>query len=69
VALGNFSLVLGRILRVHVSEEAVVDAGRQHIDASKLDLIGRTEGGWYTRTTERFEMPNIPLEEWRRDQR
>jgi flavin reductase (DIM6/NTAB) family NADH-FMN oxidoreductase RutF len=69
VALGNFSLVLGRILRVHVSEEAVVDAGRQHIDASKLDLIGRMEGGWYTRTTERFEMPNIPLEEWRRDQR
>jgi hypothetical protein len=33
-----------------------------------LDLIGRMEDGWYTRTTERFEMPNIPLEEWRREQ-
>jgi hypothetical protein len=33
-----------------------------------LDLIGRMEDGWYRRTTERFEMPNIPLEEWRREQ-
>lgn len=69
VALSNFSLMLGRILLVHVSDDAVIDADRQHIDANKLDLIGRMEGGWYTRTTERFEMPNIPLEEWRRDGR
>ncbi|SRR5260221_10785130 len=68
VALGSFSLVLGRILAIHVSDQAVIDAGRQHIDANKLDLIGRMEGGWYTRTTERFEMPNIPLEEWARRQ-
>jgi flavin reductase (DIM6/NTAB) family NADH-FMN oxidoreductase RutF len=66
VALGSFSLVLGRILAVHVTDQAVIDSGRQYIDANKLDLIGRMEGGWYTRTTERFEMPNIPLEEWRR---
>jgi flavin reductase (DIM6/NTAB) family NADH-FMN oxidoreductase RutF len=69
VVLSNFSLVLGRILLVHISEDAVIDADRQHIDTNKLDLIGRMEGGWYTRTTERFEMPNIPLEEWRREQR
>jgi hypothetical protein len=68
VALSNFSLVLGRILLVHVCEDAVIAADRQRIDASKLDLIGRMEGGWYTRTTERFEMPNIPLEDWRREQ-
>jgi flavin reductase (DIM6/NTAB) family NADH-FMN oxidoreductase RutF len=59
VVLSNFSLVLGRILLVHISEDAVIDADGQHIDANKLDLIGRMEGGWYT--TERFEMPNIPL--------
>jgi hypothetical protein len=51
---------------VHVTDQAVIDSGRQYIDANKLDLIGRMEGGWYTRTTERFEMPNILLEEWRR---
>lgn len=65
VALGNFSLVLGRILTVHVQDHAVIDAARQYVDAEKLDLIGRMEGGWYTRTTERFEMPNIPLEAWK----
>jgi flavin reductase (DIM6/NTAB) family NADH-FMN oxidoreductase RutF len=69
VALGDFSLVLGRILLVHVRDAAVIDAHRQHIDAARLDLIGRMEGGWYTRTAERFEMPTFSLEEWRRDLR
>ena len=64
IALGTFSLVLGRILMIHVKDEAVIDAARQHIDAEKLDLIGRMEGGWYTRTRERFEMPAIALEDW-----
>lgn len=66
VVLGGFSLVLGRILMIHVQDHAVIDAARQYVDAEKLDLIGRMEGGWYTRTTQRFEMPNIPLEEWRK---
>ncbi|EKS36821.1 MULTISPECIES: flavin reductase family protein [Afipia] len=66
VALGGFSLVLGRILMIHVQDHAVIDATRQYVDAEKLDLIGRMEGGWYTRTTQRFEMPNIPLAEWKR---
>jgi flavin reductase (DIM6/NTAB) family NADH-FMN oxidoreductase RutF len=64
IALGSFSLVLGRILMVHVRDEAVIDAGRQYVDASKLDLIGRMEGGWYTTTRDRFEMPSISLSEW-----
>jgi flavin reductase (DIM6/NTAB) family NADH-FMN oxidoreductase RutF len=65
IALGSFSLVLGRILMVHVKDDAVTNAARQHVDAEKLDLIGRMEGGWYTRTRERFEMPAIALEDWR----
>jgi flavin reductase (DIM6/NTAB) family NADH-FMN oxidoreductase RutF len=64
-ALGSFSLVLGKILMVHVKDEAVTNAARQHVDAEKLDLIGRMEGGWYTRTRERFEMPAIALEDWK----
>jgi flavin reductase (DIM6/NTAB) family NADH-FMN oxidoreductase RutF len=64
VALGGFSLVLGQIQLVHVRDEAVIDPQRQYIDATKLDLIGRMEGGWYTKTSDRFEMPNIPLEDW-----
>ena len=65
VLLGGFSLVLGRILLVHVRDEAVRDRGRQHIDANKLDLIGRMEGAWYTKTTDRFEMPPIALDDWK----
>jgi hypothetical protein len=57
--------VLGKILMVHVRDEAVTNAARQHVDAEKLDLIGRMEGGWYTRTRERLEMPAIALEDWK----
>jgi flavin reductase (DIM6/NTAB) family NADH-FMN oxidoreductase RutF len=64
IALGGYSLVLGQIQFVHVHDEAVIDPQRQYIDANKLDLIGRMEGRWYTRTRERFEMPNITLEDW-----
>ena len=64
VPLGSFGLILGKVLSLHVRDEAVLDSARQQIDAEKLDLIGRMEGGWYTRTTARFEMPNISLEEW-----
>ena len=37
------------------------------LECTSMQEVGRVEGGWYTRTTERFEMPNIPLEEWRRE--
>jgi flavin reductase (DIM6/NTAB) family NADH-FMN oxidoreductase RutF len=64
VVLGSFSLVLGQILLIHVQDEAVIDRTRQYVDASKLDLIGRMEGAWYTKTTDRFEMPPIALNDW-----
>ena len=66
VRLGGFSLVLGQILLVHVRDDAVIDPARQYIDANKLDLIGRMEGAWYTKTTDRFEMPPIALSDWKR---
>jgi len=59
------ALVLGRVVAMHVRDDCVLDAQRCHIDTPKLDLIGRLHGGgWYTRTTDRFEMPRIPLEAW-----
>jgi flavin reductase (DIM6/NTAB) family NADH-FMN oxidoreductase RutF len=64
VVLGSFSLVLGQILLVHIHDEAVIDPARQYIGANKLDLIGRMEGAWYTKTTDRFEMPQIALNDW-----
>jgi flavin reductase (DIM6/NTAB) family NADH-FMN oxidoreductase RutF len=60
IRLGNFSLILGRIVMLHVRDEAVLDAGRLHIDAANMDLIGRMEGALYTRTRDKFE-PDVEL--------
>jgi flavin reductase (DIM6/NTAB) family NADH-FMN oxidoreductase RutF len=65
VRLGSFSLVLGRILFMHIRDDAVRDSEKLYVDAEKLDLIGRMEGGWYTRTQDRFEMPAIALADWK----
>jgi flavin reductase (DIM6/NTAB) family NADH-FMN oxidoreductase RutF len=64
---GERDLVLGRILALHVADEAVLDAERCYIDTPKLDLVGRMHGGgWYARTTDRFELPRIPVADWKR---
>jgi len=66
VELGTESgLVLGRVLAMHVRDEAVLDAARHYIDTPKLHLIGRMHGaGWYARTSDLFEMPRIPRKDW-----
>jgi hypothetical protein len=55
---------LATLLMVHVKDDAVIDVSRFYVDAEKFDLIGRMEGGWYTRTRERFEMPVVSLADW-----
>jgi flavin reductase (DIM6/NTAB) family NADH-FMN oxidoreductase RutF len=61
------AIVLGRVLAVHVRDDAVLDAARGHVDTPRLDLIGRMHGGgWYARTAERFEVPRIPVSAWTR---
>ena len=58
-------LVLGRVVAMHVRDDAVIDPTRNYIDTPKLRLIGRMHGaGWYARTTDLFEMPRIPLKKW-----
>jgi flavin reductase (DIM6/NTAB) family NADH-FMN oxidoreductase RutF len=60
------SLVLGRVLAMHVRDEAVIDPVRHHIDTPKLKLIGRMHGaGWYARTSDLFKMDRIPRENWK----
>ena len=63
---GNRDLVLGRILAMHIADHAVIDAGRCYVDTPKLGLVGRMHGGgWYARTTDLFEIPRIPVAEWK----
>jgi flavin reductase (DIM6/NTAB) family NADH-FMN oxidoreductase RutF len=59
------AIVLGRVVAMHVHDDCVLDPKRCYIDTPKLDLIGRMHGGgWYSRTTDRFELPRIPLAAW-----
>jgi flavin reductase (DIM6/NTAB) family NADH-FMN oxidoreductase RutF len=52
------SLVLGRVLAMHVRDDAVLDAATAYIDTPKLHLIGRMHGtSWYARTSDLFELP------------
>lgn len=66
VELGpSSSLVLGRVLAVHVRDGAVIDPARGYVDTPSLKLIGRMHGtGWYARTSDLFEMPRLSLNEW-----
>jgi flavin reductase (DIM6/NTAB) family NADH-FMN oxidoreductase RutF len=59
------AVILGRVVAFHVQDDCVLDKDRCYIDTPKLDLIGRMHGGgWYARTTDRFEMPRINVNDW-----
>jgi flavin reductase (DIM6/NTAB) family NADH-FMN oxidoreductase RutF len=59
------AVILGRVVAMHIADDCVLDPVRCHVDTPRLDLIGRMHGaGWYARTTDRFEMPRIPVEAW-----
>lgn len=49
------NIVIGRVLHVFIRDDLIND--RYHIDAAKLDAIGRMGGLGYCRTRDRFEMP------------
>jgi len=61
------ALVVGRVLAIHVRDDCVLDPARCYIDTPRLGLIGRMHGGgWYARTTDRFDMPRIPVGDWQK---
>jgi flavin reductase (DIM6/NTAB) family NADH-FMN oxidoreductase RutF len=66
VELGpDTSLVLGRVLAMHVRDDAVLDPVKHLIDTPALKLIGRMHGtGWYARTSDLFQMDRIPRTNW-----
>ncbi len=65
IGLGTMrSLVLGEVLAMHISDDAVIDAERCWIDTPRLRLIGRTAAHSYVRTTDVLPLPSIPLDEW-----
>lgn len=68
VELGSYGLVLGRVLAIHIRDEAVIDPVKCYVDTPALGLIGRMHGtGWYARTTDLFEMRRLTVKDWAED--
>jgi flavin reductase (DIM6/NTAB) family NADH-FMN oxidoreductase RutF len=52
---GSGNIVLGEVVHIHVRDDLINE--RLHIDAAKLDAVGRMGGSEYCTTRERFAMP------------
>lgn len=62
---GPNSLVIAKVVAVHIRDSAVTNPERCYIDTPSLNLVGRMESpGYYTRTSDRFLMRQIPLDVW-----
>ena len=55
---GAASVVIGRVVHLHVSDQVLV--GGDNIDLARLKPIGRLAGNAYCRLTDLFEMPRPP---------
>ncbi|MFN4099183.1 MAG: flavin reductase family protein [Pararhodobacter sp.] len=50
------SVVIGRVLAVHIDDPFVLDAARGHVDTTALDLVARSYGSDYIRTRDTFKL-------------
>ncbi len=67
IPVGHHTVVLGKVLAMHVADEAMLDVEKKYVDTPKLDLVGRMHGrGWYALTDSRVEVPRIALKDWKR---
>jgi flavin reductase (DIM6/NTAB) family NADH-FMN oxidoreductase RutF len=65
IPAGRHTIVLGRVLAMHIKDDCILDAEKRYVDTPKLGLVGRMHGrGWYARTSDRFEVPRITAAEW-----
>ena len=65
IPAGRHTIVLGRVLAMHIRDDCVLDPAKRYVDTPKLGLVGRMHGrGWYVRTTDRFEVKRVTAAEW-----
>jgi flavin reductase (DIM6/NTAB) family NADH-FMN oxidoreductase RutF len=65
IPAGQHTIVLGRVIAMHIDDDCVLDPAKFYVDTPKLGLVGRMHGrGWYARTTDRLDVPRITPEEW-----
>lgn len=65
IEIGPHTMVLGKVVAMHIADDCVLDAEKNYVDTVKLNLLGRMHGrGWYARTSDRFDMPRLTEAEW-----
>lgn len=65
IPAGRHTIVLGKVLAMHIADDCVLDPVKGYVDTPRLGLVGRMHGrGWYAKTTDRFEVPRLSPEEW-----
>jgi flavin reductase (DIM6/NTAB) family NADH-FMN oxidoreductase RutF len=50
------TVVIGRVLSVHIEDRYLRDPARAHIETDALDLVARSFGSEYVRSHDRFEL-------------
>lgn len=60
----NQTVVIGRVLTVHIADDCVLNAERAHIDTPKLDLVARSYGSDYVRSHDTFSLARPVWAEW-----
>jgi flavin reductase (DIM6/NTAB) family NADH-FMN oxidoreductase RutF len=64
VEIGHTRIIVGEIVHLHIRDD-LLDMEKLYVRTEKLQAIGRMHGaGWYTRTTDLFQMPRMTYEEW-----
>jgi flavin reductase (DIM6/NTAB) family NADH-FMN oxidoreductase RutF len=58
------TIVIGRVLAVHIDDACVLDAGRAHINTPALNLVARSYGSTYVRSKDTFELKRPNWAEW-----
>ena len=67
VEAGQATVVLGEVFRFHIKDD-FVDAGRLHVDTLAMQLVARMHGaGWYTRSTDLFQLARPVYADWIRE--
>lgn len=61
------SIIIGRVVFIHIQDEAITNASGLLIDTHKMHVISRMGGGGlYGRTNNTFTVPRFTLEDWKK---
>jgi flavin reductase (DIM6/NTAB) family NADH-FMN oxidoreductase RutF len=55
-------LIISEVVQMHIRDDLLVEGNR--IDLIKLNAVGRLTGDWYCSTTDQYQLPRQPPEEW-----